>query len=106
MTLPDFLTRENTGEIRLTGHRIGLYHVVYYYNDGYSADMLIGQFSDVPLPLIHKLIAFYLENRAEVDAYVAGCREELDRQRAASGKRLPLAALRQRLEQTQHAERP
>ena len=28
MTLPDFLTRESTGEIRLTGRRVGLYHVV------------------------------------------------------------------------------
>ncbi len=106
MNLPDFLTRESTGEIRLTGHRIGLYHVVHYYNDGYSAEMLIGQFPDVPLSLIHKLIAFFLENRAEVDAYVVSCREELDRQRTANAKRLPLSALRQRLEQTQHAEGP
>ena len=95
MTLPDFLTRESTDEIRLTGHRIGLYHMVHYYNEGYSAEMLGGQFPDLPLALIHKLIAFYLENRDEVDAYVAACRAELNRQRNANPNRLPLASLRQ-----------
>ena len=105
MTLADFLTREGTGEIRLTGRRIGLYHVVHYYNDGYSAEMLAGQFPDLPLALIHKVIGFYLENKDEVDAYIASCREDLERQRAANPHRLPLASLRQRLEQMQ-AEGP
>src|SRR5438105_13944052 len=106
MTLPDFLKRETTGEIRITGRRIGLFHVVHYYNEGYSAEMLAGQFPDLPLALIHKVIGFYLENKDEVDAYVASCGGELARQRAADPKRLPLASLRQRLEQTQQAERP
>jgi hypothetical protein len=43
---------------------------------------------DVPfiplLALIHKVIAFYLENREEVDAYLAGYGAELARQEAAS----------------------
>ena len=34
MEMPDFLTRNQHGEIRLTGHRIGLLHVVDLYNDG------------------------------------------------------------------------
>ena len=84
MNLPDFLNREATGEIRLTSHRIGLYHVVHYYNDGYSAEMLVGQFPDLSLALIHKVIAFYLENRVDVDAYVAACQDDMNRQRAAS----------------------
>ena len=104
MTLPDFLTRDVTGEIRLTGHRIGLFHVVHYYNEGFSAEMLAGQFPDLSLALIHKLIAFYLDNRPEVDSYVAACDNELQKQRAANPKRLPLDSLRQRLAQTQHQE--
>ena len=31
MQLPEFLTEQPTGSIRLTGHRIALEHVVYYY---------------------------------------------------------------------------
>jgi uncharacterized protein (DUF433 family) len=106
MILPDFLIRERTGEIRLTGHRIGLYHVVHYYNEGYSAEMLVGQFPDLSLALIHKIIAFYLDNRGDVDAYVASCRDELQQQRATNPKRLTLASLRQRLAQTQHKQGP
>src|SRR5471032_3299474 len=106
MTLPDFLCRESTGEIRLTGRRIGLWHVVHYYNHGYSPEMLAGQFPDLPLALIHKVIGFYLENEDEVDAYVLGCQNELEKQRAANPKRLPLASLRERLGQMEHAEGP
>ena len=96
--LPDFLTREATGEIRLSGHRIGLFHVVHYYNEGYSAEMLVGQYPTLPLALIHKVIGFYLENKADVDAYVADCQDALRQQRSANPKRLPLASLRERLE--------
>jgi uncharacterized protein (DUF433 family) len=106
MTLPEYLVAESTGEIRLAGHRIGLYHVVHYYNEGYSAEMLAGQFPDLSLALIHKVIAFYLDNRAAVDTYVADCQEALKNQRAANPNRLPLASLRQRLAQTHPSEGP
>jgi uncharacterized protein (DUF433 family) len=104
VTLPDFLTRDSDGDIRVTSHRIGLYHVLYYYNEGYSAEMLVGQFPDLSLALIHKIIAFYLENRQEVDAYLAAYQEELTQQRNANPRRLPLAALRRRLEEMQRAK--
>ena len=104
MTLPDFL-QDTSGEIRLTGHRIGLFHVVHYYNEGYSPEMLLGEYPTLPLALIHKVIAFYLENRAEVDAYVAAYRDVSSQQREASPRRLDVAALRQRLEAMQQAER-
>src|SRR5476649_968434 len=104
MNLPDFLTTEAPGEIRLSGHRIGLFHVVHYYNEGYSAEMLVCQYPTLPLALIHKAIAFYLENKGEVDAYAADYQNTLDQQRAANPNRLPLAALRERLAATHWAE--
>ena len=104
MNLPDFLSREATGEIRLSGHRIGLYHVVQYYNDGHSAEMLACQYPTLPLSLIHKVIGFYLENNHEVDAYVADCQDVLRQQRAANPRRLPLASLRERLAAMHGAE--
>jgi uncharacterized protein (DUF433 family) len=105
MTLPDFLTQHPYGEIRLTGHRIGLLHVVQYYNEGFSPEMLLEQFPTLPLSLIHKVIAFYLDNRAEVDAYVAKCEAELDQQRAAAPKGPSLAELRRRLESLHPVEK-
>ena len=104
MNLPDFLTKTPDGELLLTGHRIGLFHVVHYYNEGFSPEMLVCQYPTLPLSLIHKVIAFYLENRSDVDAYVASCQTELNRQREASDRRLDLASLRERLGSRQKIE--
>lgn len=84
MQLPDFLMEVPFGEIRLTGHRIGLFHVVSDYNRGYSPEQLHEEFPTLPLELISKVLAFYKENRDEVDAYMARCEEEMERNRRAS----------------------
>lgn len=96
MNLPDFLTNDTEGEIRLTGHRIGLYHVVQHYNDGDSPEMLASRYPSLPLALIYKVIAFYLDNQPEVDAYVVDESNALTMQRRG-GKELDVNALRRRL---------
>lgn len=100
MQLPDFLFCPSPGAIRLTGHRIGLEHVVDFYNQGFSAEMLIEQFPSLPLALIHKVIAFYLENQAEVDAYVASTATPEGAIPPASPN---LAELRRRFQQLQQS---
>jgi uncharacterized protein (DUF433 family) len=96
MMLPEFLTQASDGEIRLTGHRIGLYHLVERYNEGESAEMLASRYPTLPLALVHKVLAFYLDHQAEVDAYIASCSAALSvQQRAAPA--LELNALRRRL---------
>ena len=79
-------------------------HDAHYYNEGYSAEMLAEEFPTLPLSLIHKAIAFYLDNRADVNAYVDLCTEELDRQQAAAKRGPSLAELRKRLESMRAAE--
>lgn len=103
MIFPDFLTRDPDGFIHITDHRIGLMHLVYYYNEGYSPEMLFCEYPTLSLALIHKVIAFYLENKKEVDDYVAQCQAEMDRQRAAAVKGPSMAELRKRLEAMQRA---
>jgi len=88
MTLPDFLMQAPDGEIRLTGHRIGLFHIIYYYNEGFAPEMLVCQYPTLPLALVHKVIAWYLENQDEADRYLAACAAEMTRQRAANAKRV------------------
>ena len=104
MILPDFLSKETTGEIRLRGHRLGLFHLVHYYNEGNSAEMLVCQYPTLSLALAHKVIAFYLENQDDVDGYLAACRAELTQQRLSNPRRINVATLRQRLEAMQRAE--
>ncbi len=98
MKLPTFLTRCQYGEIRLTGHRIGLLHVVDLFNEGHNAQEIVAEFDSIDLPLVHQVIDFYLNNKTEVDAYVADCRAEIDRQAAAPRKGPDLAELQRRMD--------
>ncbi len=101
MKLPEFLTEWPFGEIVLTGHRIGLYHVVYDYNQGYSPEQLHEEYPTLPLELINKVLAFYKANQSEVDDYMVRCQEEMDRRYAehvAAGRGIDWDALRRRFE--------
>ena len=103
MILPDFVVQDADGFIHLAGHRIGLQDIARYYNEGCSAEELCENFPTLPLVLVHKLLVFYLENAAEVDAYIATCESEMERQRAAAARRPGLAELRRRLAAKQAA---
>jgi uncharacterized protein (DUF433 family) len=98
MTLPDFLTEDHYGYVHLTGHRIGLRHIVELYKDGYTPEMLHDHFPTLPLPLVYKVLAFYLENMDGVDRYILKCREKLDRQEALPPRGPGAAELRRRME--------
>ncbi|MGP0062402.1 MAG: DUF433 domain-containing protein [Isosphaeraceae bacterium] len=99
--LPACLHWHSDGEIRLVGHRIGLYHFIDYYNQGFTAEMILCQFPTLELAVIHKVIAFYLENREEVDRYVADYQSELDLLRGVGPHAPSVAELRKRLEARQ-----
>jgi uncharacterized protein (DUF433 family) len=83
MILPAFLIDHPDGEIRLTGHRIGLYTIVRDYQEGRSAEEIVKEYPTLPVDLIREVIAFYMNNRSEVDAYIDACERELERQAAA-----------------------
>jgi uncharacterized protein (DUF433 family) len=104
MSLPDFLTQDSDGHIHVTGHRVGLHDVVFFYNQGYSAEMLQEAFPTLPPAMIHKILAYYLENQAAVDVAVVANEAEMERQRAASPRGPDLAELRRRLKAKQAAE--
>ena len=104
MTLPDFLTKDELGFITVTGHRIGLNHVVDLYNQGFSVEMIACEFDTLTLATIYKILAFYLENREEVDAYVREEEAECQRQAAAAPPGITLAELRRRIESMRQAK--
>jgi hypothetical protein len=47
--LPPDLHWHPDGEIRLVGHRIGLFHFLYSCNQGDTAEILLGQFPTLDL---------------------------------------------------------
>lgn len=103
MTLAEFLTQDSDGYIHVAGHRIGLQDLVHYYNEGHSAEALADMFPTLTLVLVHKLIAFYLEHRADVEAYVAHCEAEMVQQRTGATRGPDLDELRRRLAAKQTA---
>jgi uncharacterized protein (DUF433 family) len=94
--LPEFLTAAR-GEVRLTGHRINLFSVLRLYQEGYSAEALAARFPTVSLAVIHKIIAFYLENQEVVDVYVSQYGEELAELERQNPTRITTQMLRDRL---------
>jgi uncharacterized protein (DUF433 family) len=104
MKLPEFLSEDSLGWVHITGRRIGLMDLLHFYNEGYSPEMLLAEYPTLSLSLIHKVIAFYLENREDVDAYVAGCRKEMDYQQKAAPSAPSIVELRRRLELQRRVE--
>ena len=104
MNLPEFLEYDPDGDINLRGHRLGLFHVIHYYQEGHSPEMLACRYPTLSLALIHKVIAFYLENQSAVDAYIAEYRQTLEQEREANPRRLNIEQLRQRLAATHQSE--
>lgn len=101
--LPHFLTRDGDG-VHVTGHRIGLIDIVHFYNCGQLRRNARAPLPHAPLSLVHKVIAFYLDNQADVDAYVREEEAEMERLRAQTPKKGPtLAELRARMEAKRRA---
>jgi uncharacterized protein (DUF433 family) len=102
--LPDFLTQDSHGYIHFTGHRIGLRHVVGLYREASTPEMIQDHYPTLPLPLIHKVIAHYLENQTEVDAYILACRQTMERLAAAPQSGPDAAELHRRMEAKRQRE--
>ena len=69
-------------QIRLKGTRIGIEHVIRYYNGGMTAEQIAHAFA-YPLPLaqVYAAITYYLQRKDELDAYVRRLDETGDRLR-------------------------
>ena len=89
MNLPDFLTLDDDGWIHVTDHRIGLEDIIFFYRRGDSPEMLHIRFPTVALSTFHRVIAFFLDNQAEVNTYVDDFLAACEAQRAAATNQGP-----------------
>lgn len=103
LALPEFLEVLD-GEIRLTGHRVLLPHVVRRYREGWSPEMLAEDFPTLKLSHIHRVIAFYLDHSEEIDLYMSSRDGEIEEQQTKQSQTFPLALLRDRLAAKRRAE--
>jgi uncharacterized protein (DUF433 family) len=63
----DFVSEDS---IRIKGHRLGIEHILAYYQEGFTPEQIAKEFPDLNLELIYGTITFYLANKAEIDAYL------------------------------------
>ena len=97
MNLPDFLTETSEGDIRIAGHRIRLIDVAACYNEGFSPEGILDCYPTLSLPLIHKSIAFCLENEQLVHRLLAENAEALERLNALPKSTPSVTELRKRM---------
>ena len=103
MQLPDFLTADDGGFIHPKGHRVGLHHVIRAYREGASVEAIVTEYPTLPRALVHKMVAFYLENRPDMDAYIADHDRAMERLMAQPRQGPTLEELRERLAARQRA---
>jgi len=96
MTLPDCLTTDEFGGIRLSGTRIGLSQFMWYYREGLSAEGLVSQFPTLGLAQVHAVLAHYWANREDVEEYLRKAEETMEKSRQA-GQTVNVQELRNRL---------
>jgi uncharacterized protein (DUF433 family) len=84
MALPETVTlplqMDEHGAIRVSGTRVTLDTLLAFYQQGETPEALHEGFTTVPLADIYAVIAYYLANRNEVDAYL--------KQREIEGERI------------------
>ena len=70
MNWSDYFEEVTGGEIRIKGSRIAIDTIVEQYNSGSTPEEMAGTYQSISLAQIYVTIAYYLSNRAQVDAYI------------------------------------
>jgi uncharacterized protein (DUF433 family) len=92
----DYIEKRESGYY-VIGSRVSLDSIAYAFLDGNSAEGIVESYPTLSLEQVHGSLAFYLANRAEIDAYLAQGEREAEKLREISRAENPL--LYRRLEQ-------
>jgi uncharacterized protein (DUF433 family) len=77
------LRTDEDGVIRVGNGRVTLATIVGAYNRGDTPQEIHDGFDTVPLADVHAIIAYYLNNRVAVDAYIVRTKAEAEAERRA-----------------------
>ena len=70
-TLPSIIEKTTEGAWRIAGTRVSLDSVVYAFRQGSTPEEICQDFSTLSLPQAYAGVAYYLQYRDAVDAYLA-----------------------------------
>jgi uncharacterized protein (DUF433 family) len=94
-----------SGVIRVENTRVTLDSVVLAFHEGASAEEIAERFPAITLSAAYASIAFYLQNRTEIDAYLKLRESEVEQIRAKIESRSEAKEFRDRLFARMAAER-
>ncbi|HEY3820321.1 MAG TPA: DUF433 domain-containing protein [Polyangiaceae bacterium] len=94
--LPPLLT-EPDGVVRISGTRVSLETVVAAFDAGATAEEIVQRYPSLDLAAVYGAIAYILDNRSEVDAYVTTRRRDAQTLQVKIETRLPSQGIRERL---------
>ena len=95
--IPAPLHAHSDGVVRVAGTRVTLDTVVAAFLEGATAEEIQQQYPSLGLPDVYSVIAYYLHNRTEVDAYLQHRIQQIATVRRQNEARSSLAGVRERL---------
>lgn len=98
------LESDATGTIRVEHTRVTLDSVVWAFREGATAEEIAERFPAASLGAIYAAITFYMQNRPEVDAYLARREAEAEQTRKCIESRAGAKEFRERLLARQRGE--
>lgn len=91
------LLEDADGVVRVGGTRVTLDTIVAAFLEGLTAEEIAGQYPTVDLGDVYAVIAYYLGNRVEVDAYLGERQSHADTVRSENETRFDPSGVRSRL---------
>lgn len=99
------LEEDASGAIRVEDSRVTLDSIVFAFREGASAEEIVERFSAISLSAVYAAITFYLQNRAEVDAYLNRRQSDAEQIRTQIESRPETKEFRERLLRRMTSER-
>jgi uncharacterized protein (DUF433 family) len=97
LTMAVPLTQLEDGTLRVAGTRVSLDSIVYAYWSGASPEEIHRRFASVTEADAYAVISYYLNHRAEIDAYLRERESDAEELRREAERRWPPDGLRERL---------
>ncbi len=75
---------QRNGGYWIAGRRVSLDSIIYAYTAGQTAESIAQSFPALSMEEVYGAIAYYLANRAEIDAYLAKSRDDFEAKRRSA----------------------
>jgi uncharacterized protein (DUF433 family) len=96
-TRPVPLTTDAHGVLRVGETRVSLDTVIFAFKQGSTPEEIVADYSTLDLSDVYAVVTYYLQNQAEVEAYLQRRQAQRDEVRREMETRFPQAGLRERL---------